>query len=123
MFARGGGGLLDVNVEGSIPSRPIARLWFFGFGRSQPSETLERATGVRDNALALVELEGSPVDGRGFVESFGGPAGIALGLLIVPVYAMYVWIIWPVLARAAGRLLTRRSDWAKTAREPLGEGG
>ena len=40
-----------------------------------------------------------------------------------PVYAAYAWIIWPVLARATARQLTRRSDWAKTAREPIREGG
>lgn len=52
-----------------------------------------------------------------------GAGGIALGLLIVPVYAAYSWIVWPVLARAAARQLTSRTDWAKTAREPIGGGG
>ena len=35
-----------------------------------------------------------------------GLGGIALGLLIVPVYAAYSWIVWPVLARATARQLT-----------------
>ena len=48
-----------------------------------------------------------------------GSAGIAISLLIIPVYAAYSWLIWPVLARAATRQLTRRTDWAKTAREPI----
>ena len=48
-----------------------------------------------------------------------GPAGIARGILLAPVYAAYTWLLWPVLARAAARQLTHRSDWAKTAREPL----
>jgi cellulose synthase/poly-beta-1,6-N-acetylglucosamine synthase-like glycosyltransferase len=48
-----------------------------------------------------------------------GLPGIALGLLIVPVYAAYSWIVWPVLARAAARQLARRRGWAKTARERL----
>ncbi len=52
-----------------------------------------------------------------------GAAGIARNLLIAPVYAAYAWIIWPVLARATVRQLTRRSDWAKTTREPIREGG
>lgn len=52
-----------------------------------------------------------------------GPAGIAFSLLIVPVYAAYAWMVWPVLARATAHQLTRRSDWAKTAREPIHDGG
>lgn len=48
-----------------------------------------------------------------------GPAGIAASLLVVPVYAAYTWLIWPVLARAAGRQLMRRSEWAKTSRSPI----
>jgi 1,2-diacylglycerol 3-beta-glucosyltransferase len=51
-----------------------------------------------------------------------GPGGIAVSLLIIPVYAAYSWIIWPVLARATARQFTRRSNWAKTAREPIGDG-
>ena len=41
------------------------------------------------------------------------------GILLAPIYAAYTWLLWPVLARAAARQLTHRSDWAKTAREPL----
>ena len=41
--------------------------------------------------------------------------------LVVPVYAAYSWLIWPVLTRAAARQLVRRRDWAKTAREPIGK--
>ena len=47
--------------------------------------------------------------------------GILRGILLAPIYAAYTWLLWPVLARAAARQLTHRSDWAKTAREPLGE--
>jgi hypothetical protein len=35
-----------------------------------------------------------------------GPRGIILSVLIVPVYAAYSWLIWPALARAAGRQVT-----------------
>ncbi len=49
-----------------------------------------------------------------------GPASIAFNLLIVPAYAAYAWIIWPVLARATARQLTHRTGWAKTTREPIG---
>jgi cellulose synthase/poly-beta-1,6-N-acetylglucosamine synthase-like glycosyltransferase len=50
-----------------------------------------------------------------------GPVGILVSLLIVPVYAAYTWLIWPVLIRAATRQLMRRRDWAKTKREPVGQ--
>jgi 1,2-diacylglycerol 3-beta-glucosyltransferase len=49
-----------------------------------------------------------------------GVAGILLSLLIVPAYAAYSWLTWPALARAAFRQVFRRTDWAKTAREPIG---
>ena len=48
-----------------------------------------------------------------------GWAGILRGILLAPVYAAYTWLLWPVLARATARQFTHRSDWAKTAREPL----
>lgn len=48
-----------------------------------------------------------------------GLGGIAAGLLVVPVYAAYTWLIWPVLALAGVRQLMGRSDWAKTGREPI----
>ena len=49
-----------------------------------------------------------------------GPRGVLTGILIAQVYAFYSWQLWPVLFRAALRQMTRRHDWAKTAREPLG---
>lgn len=52
-----------------------------------------------------------------------GPLGIVRGIFLAPIYAAYTWLLWPVLARAAVRQLTHRSDWAKTAREPIGGGG
>src|SRR5690606_18503629 len=45
----------------------------------------------------------------------GWVTGIALGHL----YALYTWLIWPVLLRATARHLGRRRDWAKTSREPI----
>ena len=51
-----------------------------------------------------------------------GALGIVRGILLAPIYAAYTWLLWPVLARATARQLTHRSDWAKTAREPLGGG-
>jgi 1,2-diacylglycerol 3-beta-glucosyltransferase len=48
-----------------------------------------------------------------------GPRGWIAGLLLGHVYAVYTWIIWPVLLRATARQVFRRSDWAKTKREPL----
>jgi cellulose synthase/poly-beta-1,6-N-acetylglucosamine synthase-like glycosyltransferase len=49
-----------------------------------------------------------------------GLVGILCSLLVVPVYAAYSWLVWPVLARAAVRQLTHRRNWTKTAREPIG---
>jgi 1,2-diacylglycerol 3-beta-glucosyltransferase len=49
-----------------------------------------------------------------------GPVGILLSLPIVPVYAAYSWLTWPAIARAALRQVFRRTEWAKTAREPIG---
>jgi cellulose synthase/poly-beta-1,6-N-acetylglucosamine synthase-like glycosyltransferase len=49
-----------------------------------------------------------------------GLPGIVLSILVVPVYAAYSWLIWPVMAGAAFRQLVGRRGWAKTAREPIG---
>ena len=48
-----------------------------------------------------------------------GFSGILCSFLIVPIYAAYTWLIWPVLARAAVRQVFGRREWAKTAREPI----
>jgi cellulose synthase/poly-beta-1,6-N-acetylglucosamine synthase-like glycosyltransferase len=48
-----------------------------------------------------------------------GVRGVLLATATVPVYAMYSWLIWPVLFRAALRQFSGRGSWAKTAREPL----
>jgi cellulose synthase/poly-beta-1,6-N-acetylglucosamine synthase-like glycosyltransferase len=50
-----------------------------------------------------------------------GARGILLGVLIVPVYAAYSWLLWPVLARAVIRQVTGRRAWTKTAREQVGD--
>jgi cellulose synthase/poly-beta-1,6-N-acetylglucosamine synthase-like glycosyltransferase len=51
-----------------------------------------------------------------------GPRAIATGVLIAQAYAVYSWLLWPVLARAIGRLVARRGSWAKTERVPLEDG-
>jgi cellulose synthase/poly-beta-1,6-N-acetylglucosamine synthase-like glycosyltransferase len=48
-----------------------------------------------------------------------GLIGILLATATVPAYAVYSWMIWPVLLRAALRQFIGRGSWAKTAREPL----
>jgi 1,2-diacylglycerol 3-beta-glucosyltransferase len=48
-----------------------------------------------------------------------GWRGVVTGILVAQVYALYTWLIWPVLARATARQLTDQRAWAKTAREPL----
>lgn len=48
-----------------------------------------------------------------------GPGAWLVGLLVGHAYALYTWLIWPVLLRATARHLTRQRAWAKTAREPI----
>jgi hypothetical protein len=48
-----------------------------------------------------------------------GLHGWVLGFLIGHLYALYTWLIWPVLTRSVFRQITDRGDWAKTKREPL----
>ncbi len=42
-----------------------------------------------------------------------------VGLVVAQPYALYSWLLFPVLLRAALRLALRRDSWAKTAREPV----
>ena len=42
---------------------------------------------------------------------------VALGL--AHLYALYTWLLWPVLVRAAARVIGTQREWAKTEREPL----
>ena len=44
-----------------------------------------------------------------------------VGLVIAQPYALYSWLLFPVLIRATIRLVARRDSWAKTDREPVGE--
>lgn len=48
-----------------------------------------------------------------------GPLGLVGGYLLSFPYALYSWILWPALLRAAVRQLLGRGGWAKTDREPL----
>ncbi len=48
---------------------------------------------------------------------------IAWAVVLVQPYAVYSWLIFPVLVRATARLLAGRGSWAKTAREPIGAPG
>jgi 1,2-diacylglycerol 3-beta-glucosyltransferase len=41
------------------------------------------------------------------------------GVVIAQPYALYTWLLFPVLLRAATRVLLHRGGWAKTDREPL----
>ena len=45
--------------------------------------------------------------------------GLLTGFLIGNVYALYTWLLWPVLVRSAFRQLTHRRTWSKTEREPI----
>ncbi len=48
-----------------------------------------------------------------------GAAGWLEGFVLGHVYALYTWLIWPVLIRSALRQLTSQRQWAKTERESL----
>lgn len=50
-----------------------------------------------------------------------GPRGWLIGFLVAHPYALYTWVLWPVLVRSTLRQLKKRSEWAKTEREPLKE--
>jgi hypothetical protein len=50
-----------------------------------------------------------------------GPRGLATGYLVAHPYAVYTWMLWPVLVRSVLRQLTERRGWAKTEREPLAD--
>ena len=50
-----------------------------------------------------------------------GPRGVATGYLVAHPYAVYTWLLWPVLVRSVLRQLTERRGWAKTDREPIGD--
>jgi cellulose synthase/poly-beta-1,6-N-acetylglucosamine synthase-like glycosyltransferase len=48
-----------------------------------------------------------------------GVRGLLTGFLIGNVYALYTWLLWPVLVRSVFRQLTHRRTWSKTEREPI----
>jgi 1,2-diacylglycerol 3-beta-glucosyltransferase len=52
-----------------------------------------------------------------------GIRGVLWAIVAVLPYTAYSWLIYPTLFRATFRQLTRRTGWAKTAREPLGVAG
>jgi cellulose synthase/poly-beta-1,6-N-acetylglucosamine synthase-like glycosyltransferase len=57
----------------------------------------------------------------GCLASRGGkgwrPWLVAIGL--AHLYALYTWLLWPVLVRATARIIGTQREWAKTEREPL----
>ena len=48
-----------------------------------------------------------------------GVRGWLTGFLIGNVYALYTWLLWPVLLRSTLRQLTHQHAWSKTEREPI----
>jgi 1,2-diacylglycerol 3-beta-glucosyltransferase len=40
-------------------------------------------------------------------------------ILVAHLYALYTWILFPVLVRSVARQITTRRDWSRTDREPL----
>lgn len=45
--------------------------------------------------------------------------GMFRGLLLAQVYALYSWILWPVLVGSISRHVRGRNSWSKTEREPM----
>lgn len=45
--------------------------------------------------------------------------GVIKGILTGQVYALYSWLLWPVLMRSSVRQLIGRGSWAKTVRERI----
>jgi cellulose synthase/poly-beta-1,6-N-acetylglucosamine synthase-like glycosyltransferase len=50
-----------------------------------------------------------------------GVRGYVTGFLLGHVYALYTWLIWPVLARSVTRQLRHDRRWSRTDRVPLVE--
>jgi cellulose synthase/poly-beta-1,6-N-acetylglucosamine synthase-like glycosyltransferase len=55
----------------------------------------------------------------GCVAAMRDHGGRLVGFVVAHGYAFYTWLLWPVLARALARQLSKRRDWAKTSREPI----
>jgi cellulose synthase/poly-beta-1,6-N-acetylglucosamine synthase-like glycosyltransferase len=79
---------------GGGPPWQLAFFWALGFG------------GTVLGALASRTSDGV----RGWLIGFG----------IGHLYAIYTWMIWPVLIRSTARQLGSRDAWAKTEREAIG---
>ena len=40
-------------------------------------------------------------------------------IAVAHLYALYTWMLFPVIARALARQLSTRRDWSRTEREPM----
>lgn len=48
-----------------------------------------------------------------------GIGGYLRGVITAIPYSFYAWLLWPIIVRAAWRILRGSTTWAKTAREPV----
>ncbi len=69
--------------------------------------------------LVYVLAFGGTILGCIAARASAGPRGWVTGFLVGHVYALYTWLLWPVLLRSVVRQMVHRSDWSKTKREPL----
>jgi 1,2-diacylglycerol 3-beta-glucosyltransferase len=70
-------------------------------------------------ALVYVLTFGGTVLGCIASRTSSGVTGWLVGFLLGHLYALYTWLLWPVLIRSSARQLTERRDWAKTEREAI----
>jgi 1,2-diacylglycerol 3-beta-glucosyltransferase len=70
-------------------------------------------------ALVYVLTFGGTVLGCIASRTSAGAKGWVAGFLLGHLYALYTWLLWPVLVRSSARQLTERRDWAKTEREAI----
>jgi 1,2-diacylglycerol 3-beta-glucosyltransferase len=72
-------------------------------------------------ALFFVLAFGGTFLGCIAASAYGASRGWLAGVVFAPAYALYTWLLWPVLFRSAARQLTSRDEWTKTEHEPVQE--
>jgi 1,2-diacylglycerol 3-beta-glucosyltransferase len=135
------GNLQAIGLTGQIVRAPVpfaARVDLLAYLFMPVWQAIIGATFLAATALAILRV--APFWGGGptwqlllfYTLAFGGTilgciaarrsAGVRgwlTGFLIGNVYALYTWLLWPVLLRSTLRQLTHQHAWSKTEREPI----